>query len=119
MKTLRLIIATVALFSGLNSIAQNTISQELVDITISSETTREELMYLRNDLQAVGVNFDYSPVFDGNRHLIGIDFTVKGEGFDNSYSLPKFAPDQAVHMNINRQSGAAPTVQINPTQKKK
>jgi hypothetical protein len=119
MKTLRLVIATVALFAGLNSFAQNTISQELVDITISSETTREQLMYLRNDLQAVGVTFDYSPTFDGNRHLTGIEFTVKGEGINGEYKLPAFAPNQAVHVNIVRQNGNAPVVQINPIQKKK
>jgi hypothetical protein len=119
MKTLRLFIASIALFAGLNSIAQNTISQELVDINISSETTREELMYLRNDLKAVGVDFDYSPTFDGNRHLTGIDFTVEGEGFDGTYNLPVFSPDQAVHVNIVRQNGAAPVVKIHPIQKKK
>jgi hypothetical protein len=119
MKTLRLIIASVALFAGLNSFAQNTISQELVNITISSETTREDLMYLRNDLQAVGVNFDYSPRFDGNRHLVGIDFTVKGEGFTNEYQVPNFTNAEAVQINIVRQNGASPVVKINPTPKKK
>lgn len=119
MKTLRLIIASVALFAGLNSNAQKTISQELVNVTITSETSREELMYLRQDLQAVGVEFDYSPRFDNNRRLMGIDFSVKGEGFTNEYKMPAFANNNAVQVNIVRQNGASPVVQINTIPLKK
>jgi hypothetical protein len=119
MKTLRLIIASVALFAGLNSSAQNTISQELVNVTISSETSREDLMYLRKDLLAVGVNFDYSPTFDNNRRLMSIEFSVKGEGFTKEFKMPAFTNNDAVQVNIARQSGATPVVNINSIPKKK
>ena len=118
MKLLRMLLTAACVVAGLSMFAQNTITQELVNISISAETTREELMYLRNDLQQVGVNFEYSPRFDGNRHLVGIEFTVKGEGFESSYNLEQFAPNQAVQVNITRAAGAAPVVNIQPVTKK-
>jgi hypothetical protein len=118
MKSLRILLTAICVTAGLSLFAQNTITQELVNISISGETTREELMYLRNDLQQVGVNFEYSPRFDGNRHLVGIEFTVKGTGFESSYNLEQFAPNQAVQVNITRTPGSNPVVNIQPVSKK-
>jgi hypothetical protein len=77
MKTLRSLLVAAALTIGSSVMAQNIISNNEVNLTISSTTTREQLFQLRTDLIAQGLDFQYTPQFDANRNLIGIAYTVR------------------------------------------
>jgi len=77
MKTLRSLLVAAALTIGSSVMAQNIISSNEVNLTISSTTTREQLFQLRTDLIGQGLDFQYTPQFDANRNLIGIAYTVR------------------------------------------
>jgi hypothetical protein len=77
MKSIRTILAAFFVIAGLAASAQNTITANEAHVTITGQTTREQLAQLRADLHAQGMDFQYSPVFNGNRQLESISFTVK------------------------------------------
>jgi hypothetical protein len=77
MKTLRSLLVAAALIMGSSVMAQNIVTSNEVNITLSSTTTREQLFQLRNDMIAQGLDFQYTPKFDANRNLIGISYSVR------------------------------------------
>lgn len=77
MKKVRIIIASLAILMSGSLFAQNVITSENISITINGTTSREQLWQLRQDLQAQGVDFQYTPRFDNERKLISIQYTVK------------------------------------------
>ena len=77
MKTLRSLLVAAALVLGSSVMAQNIVSSNEVNLTLSSTTTREQLFQLRNDMIAQGLDFQYTPQFDSNRNLIGISYAVR------------------------------------------
>ena len=77
MKTLRSLLVAAALVMGSSVMAQNIVSSNEVNLTLSTTTTREQLFQLRNDMIALGLDFQYTPQFDSNRNLIGISYAVR------------------------------------------
>lgn len=55
---------------------QKTISAEVVDVTISGQTTREELALLNKEMRAQGLVFNYIPQFDNDRKLLSLQYKV-------------------------------------------
>ena len=45
-----------------------------VDVTISGQTTREQLAQMRKDLQLQGIVFNYAPQFDQERRLMSLRY---------------------------------------------
>ena len=77
MKTLRSFLVAAALTVGSSVMAQNIVTSNEVNLTLSSTTTREQLFQLRNEMIAQGLDFQYTPRFDANRTLIGISYSVR------------------------------------------
>ncbi|MEN9942710.1 MAG: hypothetical protein RLZZ91_711 [Bacteroidota bacterium] len=77
MKTLRSLLVAAALTIGSSVMAQNIVSSNEVNLTLSTSTTREQLFQLRNEMIAQGLDFQYTPQFDANRTLIGISYSVR------------------------------------------
>jgi hypothetical protein len=77
MKTLRSLLVVAALAFGSSAIAQNIVSSNEVNLTLSTTTTREQLFQLRSDMIAQGLDFQYTPQFDASRNLIGIAYSVR------------------------------------------
>lgn len=77
MKTLQLAIFASFLFIGTSMFGQNIINSTEVNVTINSETTREQLFQIRNELLTVGMDFLYTPQFDQNRKLISLSYSVR------------------------------------------
>lgn len=77
MKTLRSLLVAAAIFAGTSGIAQNIVSSNEVNLTLSTSTTREQLFQLRNEMITQGLDFQYTPQFDANRVLIGISYSVQ------------------------------------------
>ena len=77
MKTLRSLLVAAALMVGTSVMAQNIITSNEVNLTLSTSTTREQLFQLRNEMIAQGIDFQYTPQFDSNRNLIGIAYSVR------------------------------------------
>jgi hypothetical protein len=70
-------------------------SSSTIDVTISGQTSREQLAQLRRDLHAQGIVFNYAPQFDNERHLTGIRYKVAtadniqiGEGSHEALQQP-------------------------------
>ncbi|MBM3448202.1 MAG: DUF3316 domain-containing protein [Bacteroidetes bacterium] len=77
MKTLQLVIFASFLFLGTSVFGQNIINSNEVNVTINSETTREQLFQIRNELLTVGMDFLYTPQFDQNRKLVSLSYSVR------------------------------------------
>ncbi len=77
MKSIRTLLVAGLMTIGLSSFAQNIVSENDINITINGQTSREELAAYAQQMRAIGVDFLYRPQFDGNRHLIGIEYTLK------------------------------------------
>ncbi len=76
MKIIRTLLFTLCFAIGFAVSAQNIITATEAHITITTNTTREDLMHLRNDLKAQGIDFKYQPQFDNERKIVSITFTV-------------------------------------------
>ena len=59
MKTLRVLFMLCIVALTLPSVAQNIITNDEVFVTISGETTREELAEIRQQLLQAGIDFQY------------------------------------------------------------
>lgn len=111
MKTLRylLIMSIVAL--AIPSFSQNVITNDEVFVTITGETSREELGTLRTQLQAVGIDFQYFPGFNSERMLMGIKIIVKADeahtGTADNQMLS--APQQKIQFHMTKVDGAITT----------
>ncbi|MFN4885440.1 MAG: hypothetical protein ACK5EW_05465 [Bacteroidota bacterium] len=77
MKTLQLAIFASFLLIGTGMFGQNIINSTEVNVTINSETTREQLFQIRNELLIVGMDFLYTPQFDQNRKLVSLSYSVR------------------------------------------
>ena len=77
MKTLRTLLVAASLTIGSTVMAQNIVTSNEVNLTLSTTTSREQLFQLRNDMIAQGLDFQYTPQFDANRILIGISYSVR------------------------------------------
>jgi len=77
MKTIKLVLFAATFFFGTVAFGQNIITSNEVNVTINAETSREQLFQLRNELLAVGMDFQYTPQFDQNRKLISISYAVR------------------------------------------
>ena len=58
------------------SFAQLSVTPESFEWTITGETTREQLSEVSKALYAQHYKFVYQPEFDGNRHILGIKYTL-------------------------------------------
>jgi len=76
MKILRNLLTVLFLTTGIFGFAQNIITDNEANITITGATSREDLMHLRQDLLAQGFDFQYAPQFDAQRKLISMTFTI-------------------------------------------
>ncbi|MCB0761870.1 MAG: hypothetical protein KDC12_10140 [Flavobacteriales bacterium] len=82
-------------------------SQENVDISITNETTREQLWEMHESLKAQGIQFKYQPEFNQDRQLIGIQVTVTTEdGFTGSFANNNLVDGQSVRIIRNYDEGA-------------
>jgi len=58
------------------SFAQLAITSESYEWTITGATTREQLAEISKTLYANNYKFAYQPEFDGNRHILGLKYTL-------------------------------------------
>ncbi|MFN6380446.1 MAG: hypothetical protein ACK4WD_14295 [Flavobacteriales bacterium] len=70
------ILAIFAIFAAFTADAQNIITAENISIEINSETTREAIYTLTNDLSAQGINVTFNPQFDNTRKLVAISYRI-------------------------------------------
>lgn len=94
---------------GATMISQDAVaqSQENVDISITDETTREQLWEMHQSLKAQGINFKYQPEFNQDRVLTGIKVTVITEdGYNASFENMNLADGEAVKIIRNYEEGA-------------
>lgn len=73
---------------GATMISQDVVaqSQENIDLTISNETSREQLWEMHEALKAEGINFKYQPQFNQDRVLTGIAVQVQtAEGLEANF----------------------------------
>ncbi len=75
-----------------------------VDVTISGQTTREQLAQMRKDLQLQGIVFNYAPQFDQERRLLSLQYrfsttdnAVIGEGSHEALQQP--GANVTMHVN--------------------
>lgn len=97
MKKISLLIATIALFAGIESSAQNIISADQISVSINSSTTRQELYQIRTDMEAQGVLFNYQPEFNQDRVLVAIKYELR----DSSKVLGKYESGPLANPNAN------------------
>lgn len=76
MKTIRVLVAAILATACTTLFAQNTITPSQVDITITGQTTREQLAQLNKDMRALGLTFTYIPQFDNDRRLLSLQYKV-------------------------------------------
>lgn len=98
MKKITLFIATIALFAGVESSAQNIISADQISVGINSSTTRQELYQIRTDMEAQGVLFNYQPEFNQDRVLVAIKYELRG---NNGQILGKYESGPLANPNAN------------------
>lgn len=94
---LKNVLSIAAMIIGLmvapNMFAQSDASD--VDITITNETSRQDLLDIRLDLAEKGIDFQYHPQFNEQRKLVGIDCQIKtADGTTYEYKTP-LADDNA------------------------
>ncbi len=61
---------------GFTAISQSVITSTDAQISITGQTTREELSQISRDLKVQGIVFKYWPTFNSNRQLMGLSFEV-------------------------------------------
>lgn len=77
MKTLKVFLIAICTFACSEVFAQQqVITSETVDVTISGETTREQLAIINKEMRAQGLVFNYIPQFDGQRKLLSLQYKV-------------------------------------------
>jgi len=107
MKYLRylLILSVVAL--ALPSFSQNVITADEVFVTITGETSREELGALRTQLQQVGVDFQYYPGFNSERKLMGakVVFTADAEHTATAENQQLSSPTEKLQFHMTKADG--------------
>ncbi len=107
------LILTAAMFGFiLCAGAQQVITSEEVKVGITGETSREDLMHLRQDMLVQGVDFQYNPVFDMQRKLIGISVMVKAgevEGQAEVKDLNQPGKAMVIHLQKNTEGKFAIT----------
>lgn len=108
MKNIQLLLAAILISTGLSAQSQNVITATEAHVTISGQTTREQLGQVRADLIAQGFKFNYSPEFDGERRLIGLTYTISandgqlnGAGYHKSLQNP----NSSLTIHINKTQG--------------
>ncbi len=109
-------VALVLIVSAFNSdvVAQSS-TEENVNLTISTETSREQLWEMRNDLAEQGINFKYEPKFDNDRVLIGIKVLVQtNDGFNAEYNVEHFSEGQVVKIIRNYEENASVPFCVGP-----
>lgn len=73
---------------GATMISQDVVaqSQENIDLTISNETSREQLWEMHETMKAEGIQFKYQPKFNQDRVLTGIAVQVKtDDGYEANF----------------------------------
>lgn len=108
MKTLRMILVAALFAVGLNLSAQNIINANEAHVTITGSMTREALAQLKLDLKAQGYEFNYAPDFDGERRLVGIQYTMtanNGAISGNGYHKTLRNPNSSLTIHVNKTNG--------------
>jgi len=110
MKLIQTLLITGALLLGGSAMAQNIVTAEQVQVTINGSTTRESLAQMRQDLQAVGLEFRYQPQFDNDRHLTGISFMIhdltSGQEFGGASEDNFMNPSKYTSFRMTKAEGA-------------
>lgn len=83
-------------------------SSNTIDVTISGQTSREQLAQLRKDLRVQGVVFNYAPQFDNQRRLTAIQYKVS--------TAENVLIGEGSHTAL-QQAGANVTFHVNPSAK--
>jgi hypothetical protein len=93
------------------SFAQNIITNDEVYVTITGETTREELGALREQLLTVGVDFKYYPGFNSDRKLMSIrvEFTADADHVGTGDNPAISAAGQKLQFHMKKENGAITT----------
>jgi hypothetical protein len=76
MKSVKILLLAALTLAFGEMLGQNTVSAETVDVTISGQTTREELALLNKEMRAQGLVFNYIPQFDNDRKLLSLQYKV-------------------------------------------
>ncbi|MDZ4823526.1 MAG: hypothetical protein SH856_08710 [Flavobacteriales bacterium] len=107
MKTLRIFLTLTVMFTGLSVFSQNIITENEVHVVITGETSREDLSQLRAQLHAVGVDFQYTPTFNSDRMLMGIEAKViLGESNGTGTNAMLSAPGEYISFKLSKQEGS-------------
>jgi hypothetical protein len=99
------IITALLLCIGTAVFAQST---NTIDVTITGQTSREQLAQLRKDLQVQGIMFNYAPQFDNQRRLTAIQYKVS--------TAENVLIGEGSHTAL-QQAGANVTFHVNPSAK--
>ncbi len=94
---------------GATMISQDVVaqSQENIDLTISNETSREQLWEMHESLKEQGINFKYQPEFNQNRVLTGIKVQiVTNDGFEGNFENLNLVDGAQVKIIRNFEEGA-------------
>lgn len=86
MKILRIALVAAACFTGSVAFSQNIVTNQQVQVTINGTTSREDLGNLRYQLEAIGIEFHYSPSFDNERKLTGIHYKLRYVGQETFFT---------------------------------
>jgi hypothetical protein len=108
MKIMKIFIAAILMVVGFNASAQNIITSTEAHITINAQTTREQLSQLRNDLHAQGIDFQYKPSFDGQRHLLGLEYQItanEGAVTGTGHHKTLQNPNSSLTIHVNKTTG--------------
>ncbi len=76
MNRIKTIFTLLFMTVGFAAFSQNIITTTDAQISITGQTTREELSQISRDLKAQGIVFKYWPTFNSNRQLTGLSFEV-------------------------------------------
>jgi hypothetical protein len=76
MKSVKFFLVALCALAFGEVFGQNTISADVVDVTINGQTTREELALLNKEMRAQGLVFNYKPQFDNDRRLLSLQYKV-------------------------------------------
>ena len=109
MKKIKILIASIALFAGIDAAAQNIISADQINVTLNASTSREQLFQIKTDMAAQGVQFNYQPQFNQERVLIAIQYELKdntGKVLGKLESTSLANPNSNAGFQLNKQNGA-------------
>ncbi len=106
MKKFAFLFVLFLVLTGSSAFAQNIITESQISVTITKDTSREQLWQIHQDLKVQGIDFNYTPRFDSQFKLMSIQYTVKrndGEVLGTAGNNNLLAPNQRTKITLNKQ----------------